>query len=129
MQKIDKQELFLKTQSSPVASELRLRQVEIIDTMNRSLKVELLGLPHKVVTEVKEIDKAAKEIVFKVKTDKASPAGAHKNVFCRVTLTDQNEPIIHSRLGVTELQRRRRHGRPDGGQRRKRPHPVSCDTR
>ena len=33
----------------------------------------------------------------------SSPAGAHKNVFCRVTLTDQSEPIIHSRLGVTEL--------------------------
>lgn len=66
-------------------------------------KVELLGLPHKVTTEVAEIDKSAKEVVFKVKTDKASPAGAHKNVFCRVTVTENEEPIVHARLGGTEL--------------------------
>ncbi|MFK7820719.1 MAG: pre-peptidase C-terminal domain-containing protein [Planctomycetaceae bacterium] len=77
--------------------------IEVKKEFPGKAKVELLGLPHKVVGETKEIDKAAKEIVFKVKTDKASPAGAHKNVFCRVTLMDQNEPIIHSRLGVTEL--------------------------
>lgn len=66
-------------------------------------KVELLGLPHKVTTTIGEFDKAAKEFIFTVKTDKASPAGAHKNVFAKVTIMDQNEPIIHARLGATEL--------------------------
>lgn len=80
-----------------------IAKIEIAKEFNGKAKVELLGLPHKVSTEVAQLDKTAKEHVFKVKTAKDSPAGAHKNVFCRVTLTEQNEPIVHSRLGVTEL--------------------------
>lgn len=77
--------------------------IEVKKEFAGKAKVELLGLPHKVSTEVAEIDKGAKEIVFKVKTDKASPAGAHKTVFCRVTVTQNSEAIVHSRLGGTEL--------------------------
>ncbi len=66
-------------------------------------KVELLGLPHKVTTSVMEIDKDAKEVIFRVKTDAASPVGSHKTVHCRVTITQEDEPIVHARLGSTEL--------------------------
>ena len=66
-------------------------------------KVELLGLPNRVTTEVAQITKATKELVFKIKTDVKSPAGTHKNIFCRVTVTQAGEPVIHARVGATEL--------------------------
>jgi len=66
-------------------------------------KVQLIGLPAKVTTTEQEINKDAKELTFKVQTDPTSPAGAHKNLFCQVTVVDQGEPIIHARVGDTEL--------------------------
>ncbi|MDB4614239.1 PPC domain-containing protein [bacterium] len=78
-------------------------KVEIKREFAGNAKVELLGLPNKVTTTVLEANKDTKELVFKVKTDKKSPAGAHKNVFCRVTVTKNAEPIIHARTGKTEL--------------------------
>ena len=66
-------------------------------------KVELLGLPNRVTTEVHELAPGIEELVFKIKTDVKSPAGTHKNIFCRVTVQDQGEPIVHSRVGGTEL--------------------------
>lgn len=65
--------------------------------------VELLGLPARTTTEVKEIDMTTEELVFKIKTEEQSPAGTHKNIFCRVTITENDEPIVHARVGVTEL--------------------------
>ena len=66
-------------------------------------KVVLLGLPNKVTTPELEISKDTKELVFKITTDKASPAGRHRNVFCRITITENGEPVLHSRIGATEL--------------------------
>ena len=66
-------------------------------------KVRLLGLPHKVTAPEMEITNETKELVFPVTTDKTSPAGRHKNVFCQVIVTENNEPIVHRRVGGTEL--------------------------
>ncbi len=64
--------------------------------------VTLIGLPNKVTTETKKITKDTKEMVFRVKTDKVSPAGNHQNLFCQVIVTQEGEPIIHN-LGSGQL--------------------------
>ena len=66
-------------------------------------KVELLNIPPKTTTEVININKETKEITFKVKTDKTSPPGSHKNIFCRLTIMQNGEPIVAS-VGGTDLQ-------------------------
>lgn len=66
-------------------------------------KAQIFGLPSKVTTEVLEFNKETKELIFKVKTEKSSPAGKHRNVFCQVTILKENEPVV-ARAGVTELQ-------------------------
>jgi hypothetical protein len=66
-------------------------------------QAQLLGLPAKVTAENLEFDKATEQLVFEVKTDKASPAGKHKNMFCRVTVPAQGESML-SRAGGAELQ-------------------------
>jgi hypothetical protein len=66
-------------------------------------QVTLLGLPHKVTAEPLQITPETKELVFKIKTATDSPEGNHKNVFCQVTVTENNEPIVHARLGNSEL--------------------------
>jgi hypothetical protein len=64
--------------------------------------VELLGLPHEVTTEPREITKETTELVFPVKTTANSPAGKHPTLLCRATVTEQGEPIVHM-LGTGEL--------------------------
>ncbi|MEX2286795.1 MAG: peptidase, partial [Planctomycetaceae bacterium] len=66
-------------------------------------KVQLLGLPAKVTTTELDITKDTKELAFKVQTDPTSPAGTHKSIFCRVVLTENGEPVVHSYVGETEL--------------------------
>jgi hypothetical protein len=65
-------------------------------------KIELLGLPNEVTSEVREIAKDATELVFPVNTTANSPAGKHKTVICRATITANDEPIVHT-LGTGEL--------------------------
>jgi hypothetical protein len=65
-------------------------------------QVTLIGLPNKVTTDTKKITKDTKELVFRVKTDKVSPAGNHQNLFCQVIVTQENEPIIHN-LGSGQI--------------------------
>ena len=65
--------------------------------------VELLGLPNRVTAEPLKFTKDGKDLVFKIKTDKVSPAGTHKSVFCRVTISANGEPITHARVGGTAL--------------------------
>ncbi|MCA9116331.1 MAG: peptidase, partial [Planctomycetaceae bacterium] len=76
-------------------------KVEQLRPFEGAAKVELLGLPTKVVSTVPDITKETTELVFKVTTDPTSPAGLHKNIICRVTVTASDEPIEHSRAGVT----------------------------
>lgn len=64
--------------------------------------VTLVGLPNKVTTDVKTITKDTKDLVFRLKTDPASPAGNHANLFCQVVITRDGEPILHN-LGTGQL--------------------------
>ena len=50
-----------------------------------------------------EVTNETKELIFKVKTETDSPAGNHKNIFCTVVVTENNESITHARVGGTEL--------------------------
>ena len=47
-------------------------------------------------TDVKTITKDTTDLVFHVKTDAASPAGNHANLFCQVVITQNGEPIVHN---------------------------------
>jgi hypothetical protein len=64
--------------------------------------VTLLGLPNKVTTDPQKITKDSTELLFHLKTDKASPAGNHTNLFCQVVITQNGEPIVHN-LGTGQL--------------------------
>lgn len=62
----------------------------------------VFGLPNKVATTEMKFTKETPELVFPVTTDKASPAGRHKSVFCQITITMNGESIVHN-VGGTEL--------------------------
>lgn len=65
-------------------------------------KVELLGLPAQVTTTPVDVTKDTTDIVFKVATQAASPAGNHQTLFCRVIVTENGEPVIHN-IGTGKL--------------------------
>ncbi len=65
-------------------------------------KVELFGLPNKAVTTPQEANKDTKDVIFKITTDATSPAGNHANLFCRVIVTENGEPVIHN-IGTGKL--------------------------
>ena len=62
----------------------------------------LVGLPNKVTTEPATITKDSTDLVFRLKTDPASPAGETKTLFCQVVVTQDGEPIVHN-LGFGRL--------------------------
>mgnify|MGYP003112759244 FL=1 len=64
--------------------------------------IKLVGLPPKVTTENITFNKESKELVFKVKTDPASPQGRHKSLFCQVEIPINGETVVHT-TGRTEL--------------------------
>ncbi|MBL8814653.1 MAG: PPC domain-containing protein [Planctomyces sp.] len=80
-----------------------IAEVQVLKELKTPATVTLLGLPHKVTSEPLQITGETKELVFKVATGMESPEGTHKNVFCQVTVTENEEPIIHARVGDTEL--------------------------
>jgi hypothetical protein len=65
--------------------------------------VQLIGIPAKTATETLKFTKDMTEITFNVTTQPDSPAGKHKNIYCRVTLTQNGESVV-MRCGSTELQ-------------------------
>lgn len=77
--------------------------VEVLKELPAPATIELVGLPHKVTAAPMTINPDTKELVFKIKTEADSPAGNHKNIFCKAVVTDKAEPITHARLGYTEL--------------------------
>ena len=46
--------------------------------------------------------KTTEEVVFKVMTEKDTPAGNHKNVFTQVTVMVNGEPVVNN-VGSTKL--------------------------
>ena len=77
--------------------------VQILKELKAPAVVILVGLPHKVTAEPLQVTAETKELVFKVKTAVDSPEGTHKNIFCQVTVTENNESIVHARVGDSEL--------------------------
>lgn len=65
-------------------------------------KVELLGLPPGVTTQPQEITAESKEITFPLAVAADARVGLHKQLFCQVTIIENDEPVVHS-LGVGEL--------------------------
>lgn len=84
------------------------KEVDLVVGVNKAVDfpgeavVNLIGLPNKVTTDVKKITKDTKDMVFKIKTDKVSPAGNHVNLFCQVIVTQNGEPIVHN-LGTGQI--------------------------
>jgi hypothetical protein len=78
-------------------------EVQVLKELKAPAIVTLVGLPHKVTAEPLQVTSETKELVFKVKTEADSPEGTHKNVFCQVTVTENNESIVHARVGDSEL--------------------------
>ena len=50
-----------------------------------------------------EFTKDTKELVFNLKTEKTTRAAKYNNVFCRVTIIQNGEPVV-SRAGATQVQ-------------------------
>ena len=65
-------------------------------------KATLLGLPNKVTAEPVTITQESTDVVFHLKTDRTSPPGEVKNLFCQVVITRDGEPILHN-LGSGRL--------------------------
>lgn len=65
-------------------------------------KIELVGLPPKVVVKSMDFKNDTKEVVFKVEVDPASPVGNHKNIICAATVQKSGEEVAHT-LGRTEI--------------------------
>ncbi|MFM8220004.1 MAG: hypothetical protein ACKOJF_13925, partial [Planctomycetaceae bacterium] len=49
-----------------------------------------------------EVTKDSTDLVFKIVTAAASPAGNHNSLFCRITVTENGEPVIHN-IGTGKL--------------------------
>jgi hypothetical protein len=84
------------------------KETDLVATINKAVdfpgeaQVTLVGLPNKVTTDLKKITKDTKDMVFRLKTDKVSPAGNHVNLFCQIIVTMNGEPIVHN-LGTGTL--------------------------
>lgn len=76
-------------------------KVEVITPFEGNANVQLLALPNKVLSQPLQFTKDTKELVFKVTTEKDSPAGKH-GIFGVVTITANGEPVTHN-VGGAEL--------------------------
>jgi hypothetical protein len=65
-------------------------------------KVKLIGVPANTVCPDVEFNKDTKEFAFHLATQKNTPAGIHKNLYCQVIVTMNGEPILHN-LGSSEF--------------------------
>ena len=77
-------------------------KVQVDAPFAEKAKLQLFGLPYQVASPVLEIDEKAEEVTFPVTVSKDSPAGRHRNVFCRVEISIEGEPVVWS-TGGTEL--------------------------
>jgi hypothetical protein len=65
-------------------------------------KLELVGLPPGATSSPLEFDKQAAELAVPIHTAQDARLGRHKTILCRVTVTEQGEPVVHT-LGTGEL--------------------------
>ncbi|HLF93237.1 MAG TPA: peptidase [Planctomycetota bacterium] len=73
-------------------------KVDHLKPFEGKAKVTIFGLPPGCTAEPaeKEITKDDKQVVFRVKTDKASPAGQHKSLFAQIAVPDQGDFMFHN---------------------------------
>jgi hypothetical protein len=94
--------------SFPAVSVEQGKDVDLAVKVNKAVdfpgeaKVTLVGLPNRVTAEPAAITKDSTEVVFRLKTDPATPVGEAKNLFCQVVITRDGEPIMHN-LGTGRL--------------------------
>ncbi|MFT5123098.1 MAG: hypothetical protein ACI97B_001730 [Verrucomicrobiales bacterium] len=95
---------FVNGKIEMVATERGL-PVEVVCTLNQlrpfdgEATLVLSGLPAKCATEPQKITKDTKEVIFPVTTAPDSPLGQHKSMFCTVTITQNEEPVLSSIAG------------------------------
>jgi len=77
-------------------------KVAIATPFEGKAKVTIYGLPAKVTTQVMELTKDTKELVFPIVADKTSPAGKHGGIFAQVVI-DRGGELIAGNVGGTEL--------------------------
>lgn len=77
-------------------------KVTVAKPFEEAATVRIFGLPNKAATEPVQLTKELTEIIFKVTTDKTTPAGRHKTVFAQITIPMNGEQIVHN-VGGTEL--------------------------
>lgn len=58
--------------------------------------VQLLGMPSGVTTEPVKVTKDAEKAVFNVKVAKEAKDGKHKSIVARITVTENEEPIVQT---------------------------------
>ena len=76
--------------------------IEKVHDFEGKAKVELVGIPGQIKTEPLEITKDDTEIAFQLKVAPDARVQEHKNLFCRVTIMENGEPILHQ-LGSGRL--------------------------
>ncbi len=67
-----------------------------------SAKVELVGLPPGVSTTPQEITKESTEVKFPLTVAADARVGHHKQLYCVVTVIENDEPVVHT-IGGGEL--------------------------
>jgi len=77
-------------------------KVAVATPFEGKAKVTIYGLPAKVTTQVMELTKDTKELVFPIVADKTSPAGKHGGIFAQVVI-DKGGELIAGNVGGTEL--------------------------
>ncbi|MFQ3651352.1 MAG: PPC domain-containing protein [Gemmataceae bacterium] len=64
--------------------------------------IKLLGLPPRVTAPEQTITKDTPEVIFKLTTEKTTPAGNHRNLFCQVIVPRAGEVMV-ANTGYSEL--------------------------
>jgi len=78
------------------------KEVELVVKVAKAVDFEgeavatLIGLPNKATTEPLKLTKTTAELIFKIKTDPATPAGNHQNLFCQVSVPANGEQSLHN---------------------------------
>ena len=59
-------------------------------------KARLMGLPANTTAEEVEITSADQQIIFPVTVGEKAPPGPHQSVFCRVTVIQDGQEMVHN---------------------------------
>ncbi len=77
-------------------------EVKVQHPFEGKASVQLLGLPAKVTTQTAELSKETDRLVFPITAAADARPGLAKNIFCRIVVTENGEPVLHN-LGSGQL--------------------------